>query len=207
MFKISKNEPPFFTVAKSKVSLPLVSSAWESTEIESIRPKLREHILLYEQNLLCVYCEKEIDDNPKNSNIDHFRLKAGHLFPQRTLDYKNLVVSCNAKGRCSSYKDKHIKSKSDYEKIVNPVDENPDEYFDYLLTGEIVALSASAKAEFTIDIFNLGRRESDNLTQTRKQITEALIYCNNLSLDEIYSEFGNEYHSFIKIIYNKIQEQ
>lgn len=207
MFKISKNEPLFFSVAKSKVSLPLVSSAWESTEIESIRPKLREYILLNEQNLLCVYCEKEIDDNPKNSNIDHFRLKAGHLFPERTLDYKNLVVSCNTKGRCSNYKDKHIKSKSDYDNIVNPIDENPNDYFDYLPTGEIVALKNNAKAEFTIDIFNLGRHEGDSLSQTRKQITESLRYCNNLSLDEIYNEFGNEYYSFIKIIYNKLQEQ
>ncbi len=201
MFKITKNEPDFFIKAKSKVELPKISSAWESEEINDIRPQLREHILLEEQNLLCAYCEKEIDDNPRNSNIDHFRLKAGHLFPEKTLNYNNLLVSCNSHDRCSSFKDKNIKSKDDYENIINPIVENPDEYFDYLITGEIVA--KNSKAEFTIYIFQL---QSDALIESRLQVYEALKYIDNLSVDEICEVFPN-YHSFIKSIYSKLKKE
>ena len=200
MFQITKNEPDFFIKAKSKVKLPKISSAWESEEINDIRPQLREYILLEEQSLLCAYCEKEIDDNPRNSNIDHFRLKAGHLFPENTLDYNNLLVSCNSHDRCSSFKDKNIKGKKDYENIVNPVVENPDEYFDYLLTGEIVA--KNSKAEFTIYIFQL---QSDALIESRLQVYEALKHIDNLSVDEICEVFPN-YHSFIKSIYPKLKK-
>jgi uncharacterized protein (TIGR02646 family) len=207
MFKIDKNEPIFFKKAKSKVKKTRISSAWSSSEIETIRPKLREYILLEEQNLLCAYCEREIDDNPKNSNIDHFRLKAGHLFPEKTLDYNNLLVSCNTKGRCSNYKDKHIKSKDEYNNIVNPITENPDDFFDYLLTGRIVAIDKNPKSEFTIDIFQLGREREESLSRQRKDIADSLEHIKNLSLDEVYEIFGNEFYSFIKIIYSKLNQK
>lgn len=201
MFQIYKKEPLFFIKAKRKVVLPLVSGAWNSDEIRKIRPLLREHILLKEQNLLCAYCEKEIDDNPINSNIDHFKTR--NLFPQKTLDYDNLFVSCNTRGRCSSYKDDNVKYQGQYDNIVNPVIENPDDFFDYLLTGEIVP--KNDKAKFTIEIFYL---KHTSLVEERLQIAEALKYsCNDLSLDEIYEIFGNEFFSFIKNVYPKLKEE
>jgi len=204
MFKITKNEPNFFTKAKLKVKQPKISSAWSDIEIENIRPELRKYILREEQNLLCIYCEKILDDNPKNSNIDHFKLKAGHLFPEKTLDYTNLLVSCNTKGRCSDYKDKHIKSKDDYENIVNPITENPDDFFDYLITGRIIAIDDNPKAKFTIEIFQL---EQPSLVRQRKKIADTLEHIKNLSLDEIYDICGNEFYSFIKNIYKKLEEK
>ena len=203
MFKIDKDEPNFFKKAKSKVKKPKISSAWSSLEIENIRPKLREYILLEEQNLLCAYCEREIDDNPENSNIDHFRLKAGHLFPEKTLDYNNMLVSCNTEGRCSKYKDKHIKLKDEYNNIINPITENPDDFFDYLLTGKIIAIDKNPKAEFTMNIFQLNHQA---LIRQRKDIADTLEHM-DLSLEEIYNEFGNEFHSFIKAIYLKLKKE
>jgi len=207
MFKITKNEPDFFIKAKSKVKQPKVPTAWNDDAINDIRPRLREYILLEEQNLLCAYCERTIDDNPRNSNIDHFRLKAGHIFPEKTLDYNNLLVSCNTSGRCSDYKDKHISSKDSYDNIVNPITENPDDFFDYLITGEIVAIDNNPKAEFTIDIFQLGRNRNDPLSRQRKEIADTLEHIKNLSLDEIYDIFDNEFYSFIKNIYKKLKEE
>ena len=100
MYQISKNEPNYFTQAKSNISLPRVSSAWEDVNISDIRGQLRKDILVEEQNLLCAYCEKEIDDSSKKSNIDHFKTR--NLFPEETLNYNNLLVSCNTHNRCSS---------------------------------------------------------------------------------------------------------
>ncbi len=51
MRQIVKNEPNYFTSAKAKVPLPKIKGAWSDKNIEKIRPQLREHILLEEQNL------------------------------------------------------------------------------------------------------------------------------------------------------------
>ena len=85
MLQVNKSEPNYFTTAKSKVKLPKTKGAWEDENITKIRSQLRTEILLEEQNLLCIYCEKEIDESPKNSNIDHFKTR--NLFP----DYHNFI--------------------------------------------------------------------------------------------------------------------
>jgi len=202
MFQIAKDEPSYFKNAKAKIALPKVSDAWNDTNISNIRSQLREDILFNEQKSLCVYCEKKIDSDSKNSNIDHFKTR--NLFPDKTLHYENLLVSCKTKGRCSSFKDKQVKQKEDYSNIINPISENPDDFFDYLLTGEMIAIDNNSRANFTIFIFNLGCKESDNLTQTRKQIAISLMSLSNLSLDEIYSVLGNEFCSFVKIVHKKL---
>jgi len=196
--KITKNEPSYFTKAKSKVILPKTKGAWEDENISKIRPQLRSDILLEEQLLLCAYCEKEIDENPKNSNIDHFKTR--NLFPELTLKYSNLLVSCNTKGRCSNFKDTHIKDRKEYKNIVNPIFENPNDFFDYLPTGEIIA--KNDKAQFSIYIFNLNDKA---LNECRLQIAKLLECLDNLSLDEIYSVFP-DYTSFIQNIYPKIRK-
>jgi len=203
MFKINKLKLDYFIKAKSRVNRPKVSNAWGDTNISEIRSNLRDDILVKEQKGVCAYCEKEIDSDSNNSNIDHFKTR--NLFPQETLNYHNLLVSCNTKNRCSSYKDKSIKNKSEYNNIVNPVLEEPDDFFDYLPTGEITPINN--KADFTINIFNMGIKESHSLVQERKLIAQALEYCyNDLSLSDIYQEFGDEFHSFIRNIYNKLKE-
>ena len=197
MRQIVKNEPSYFTSAKKMVKLPKVKDAWSDENIGKIRYRLREYMLLEEQNLLCAYCEKEIDDNPKNSNIDHFKTR--NLFPELTLEYSNLLVSCNVKERCSSFKDIHIRSREEYANIVNPILENPNDFFDYLTTGEIVA--KNEKGQFTIDIFQLN---ATSLIQCRFQVIKSLEHL-DLSLEEIYEIFS-DYHSFIENIYPKVKE-
>ena len=100
MFKIDKNEPKYFFEAKSKVKLAKEKSAWEDKNIRYISQKLRADILLEEQSLLCAYCEREIEEDRNSSNIDHFKTR--NLFPEETLNYHNLLVSCNSKGKSCS---------------------------------------------------------------------------------------------------------
>jgi uncharacterized protein (TIGR02646 family) len=195
--QINKEEPAYFLKAKSKVKLPKVKSAWEDDNISAIRENLRAEMLLDEQSLLCAYCEKEIDENAKNSNIDHFKTR--NLFPEETLNYYNLLISCNTHGRCSYLKDNSIKYRDEYENIVNPIIEDPNDFFDYLTTGEIVA--KNEKGQFTIDIFNL---DDKSLIECREQIAKALLVV-DFSLDEIYAFFP-DYHSFIENIYPKLKE-
>ena len=200
MFKIDKKEPVFFTKAKKGIKLPKNSNAWSDEKIAKIRSDLRNYILNNEQHNLCAYCERKIESNSEKSNIDHFKTR--NLFPQETVAYDNLLVSCNNKKTCSSHKDKNIKSKEEYEKIVNPITENPDDFFDYLPTGEIVA--KNQKAKFTIEIFNLGTFEADNIVQSRKKLTQTIENI-NLPLDEILKCMNYEFQSFIINIYKKLQ--
>ncbi len=174
MFKIEKEEPSYFQKTKAKVKKPKESKAWE--EIGEIRAKLRADILLEEQSLLCAYCEKEIDDLPENSNIDHFKTR--DRFPEETLNYNNLLVSCNSKFHCSHTKDNFGLKREDYVKIVNPVLENPENFFEYSWAGDILIredlnLQDFEKAEFTIQIFKL---DSKSLTEERKKIANALSF-------------------------------
>ncbi len=202
MFQIIKIEPSYFSKAKSKVKLPKIASAWEDDNIRAISQELRRDILLKEQNLLCAYCEKEIDESRESSNTDHFKTR--NLFPEETLNYHNLLISCNSKGKsCSSSKDSQkssLKQKDDYANIVNPTIENPDDFFDYLTTGEVIP--KNDKAGYTIRLFRL---DDKSLTESRKEISKALKYI-DLSLDEILNIFP-DYPSFIKNIYPKLKEE
>ncbi|CAA6810856.1 MAG: Unknown protein [uncultured Sulfurovum sp.] len=202
MFQISKDEPKYFTSAKSKVKHPKIKEAWNDNTISEIRANLREYILMKEQKSLCVYCEKKIKSHSANANIDHFKTR--NLFAEETLNYHNLLVSCNIKGRCSSLKDSKksiLKNRNDYDNIINPIVENPNDFFDYLFSGEIVPLSD--KAKFTMEIFNLNQQ---SLSDERKLLADTLMYCKDLSIDEIFENFGEEFHSFIENIYPKLKE-
>lgn len=206
MFQITKNEPHYFKQAKRKVTNQKISQAWEDSNIDVIRYNLRSDILLNEQNLLCAYCEKEIDAERENSNIDHYKTRK--LFPDKTLNYDNLFVSCNSKVSCSHIKDNYGLQQSDYQKIVNPVIENPDDYFEYGFAGDILVkdnLSPSdkTKAEFTIKVFAL---DNKSLTDARKSLALMVkAYAEqNFPISEVFN-YLNDYKSFTKYIYNKLQ--
>ena len=192
-----KDEPEYFTKAKKKVALPKIKDAWADDEINDIRFKLREDILKNEQNGVCAYCEQSITADKELSNIDHFRTR--NLFPELTLEYDNLFVSCNGNGRCADYKDNYsIKSKGIYDEIINPVDDNPEDFFDFLSTGEI--LSNNKKAEKTIEVFNLNHT---SLKEQRKGVIITLKGLKNMTLEEVLKVMPS-FHLFIKKLYPKM---
>jgi len=205
MFRINKAEPAFFTINKKKVKLPKIKNAWGDKHIISINSKLRNYILSKEQYNLCAYCEKEINSDSLKSNIDHFKKRV--LFPEETLNYENLFISCNNKNRCSNFKGSNRRklSKNDYENIINPTLENPSNFFNYLPTGEIYPKSNldkinKKKAIFTIEIFQLNEID---LVNERKTIMKSLFYLKNQISKKEVIDILNSYRSFIINIYNK----
>jgi len=197
MVNIEKNdEPEYFTNAKKKVASPKTKGAWADDEIKNIRFRLRKDILKSEQNGVCAYCEQSITSDKESSNIDHFRTR--NLFPELTLEYDNLVVSCNSNNRCSNHKDNNIKIKNEYDNIVNPVKENPEEFFEFLPTGEI--LPKNERAEKTIEVFNLNHK---SLQQRREGIAKTLMYLGNMTIEDILAEMPS-FHLFIKKVYPKL---
>ncbi len=173
MQKIVKNEPDFFKKAKEKISNPAEYRSWENKNITNIKPKLKEYIV-HEQKNLCAYCERKLE-NIEELSIDHFKKRK--LFPELTLDFYNLFVSCNNPYHCENFKDNKKLSKNDYEKIIHPSLEDPEEYLEYNLTGEIVPREnldplKREKALFTIEVFNLNDR---GLIEDRKKIISIII--------------------------------
>jgi len=209
MVQIIKNEPTFFTDAKRAIALPTAPSAWDEIgkDERGFKTKLREHILLEEQNMLCAYCNQEIEADKDSSNTDHFKKRA--LFQNQTVDYENLLVSCKSLYHCENIKDNFGLSVTDYAKIIHIVFENPDDFFDYGIDGDILAkdgLNAidKEKTEFTIEVFNLN---NGSLQKDRAKIGESLKFYQDYDyeVDDILNDIV-KYPSFIKNIYRKIGE-
>ena len=188
MKKINKSEPKFFRdfIKRNK------PKNWDG--LHEIKPDLREHILKSEQAFQCAYCELAITSNNTKSHIDHFKRK--HFFPELTFAYNNLLVSCNNPNHCASIKDSKVNSKDYYKNLINPVDDEPSEYFDYQISGKLI--SKNKKAKFTEETFKLNHK---GLIQQRNNIAWAVnAYKESLELEEAIIEIG-AYESFIRSIW------
>jgi uncharacterized protein (TIGR02646 family) len=212
MYQIIKNEPIFFTNAKKKVkSSHFVSSAWHELgeDEKGFKTKLREYILLEEQNMLCAYCEQEIESDETSSNTDHFKKR--DWCARETLEYNNLLVSCKNEFHCENIKDKFKFTRcSEFDKMVNPVIENPNNFFDYGIDGDIFAKDGLSvidkeKAEFTIKVFELN---NISLQKDRAKIGESLNFYHDhgSKMDDVLQDIIN-YPSFIKNIYKKLKQK
>ena len=169
MLKVNKkSEPEEFTKYKSKNKI----INWDSfsTEIKQI---LKQYLLEEQENRCCPYCEIEI--NLYNSQIEHIKPK--DKFPKLLTEYDNLLACCLESKRCGNSK----ANKWD-ELFINPVIENPEDYFEYdIKTGKIIPIFKEKekfeKAEYTIDLLNLNDNRLCNIR--RKYILEFLSYSSN----------------------------
>lgn len=152
MFKVNKgDEPQFFSDFKRTHNL----KSWKEYEkYVEIKRKLREHTLLEEQYLCCPYCEIELDID--GSETEHIKPK--DKFPSEFQNYFNLITTCKSPNRCGNKKGNQWS-----EKFINPVEENPMNYFTYdIKTGEIKPKFKSGieyeKAIETINLLNLNEK-------------------------------------------------
>jgi len=192
MKKINKKEPGFFKqfLFRNKPEL------WEELSFE-IGFNVRIYMLMEEQNFQCAYTEIRIE--PEISHIDHFRKRS--LFPNLTFQWDNLLTSCNHDFYGARFKDKNIK-KAHYQNIINPVTENPQLYFNYSFTGEILIDENNEKAIITRDLFNLNDR---SLVEQRKAIAEIIKSTyNQFTVDEPVDYIG-KFESFIRAIYTDLE--
>ena len=149
MLKVNKkSEPEEFTKYKKKNKV----INWKDFTSESeIKKLLKEALLEEQENSCCPYCEIEINLN--DSQIEHIKPK--DKFPELLIDYNNLIACCLESKRCGNSK----ANKWD-ELFINPVIENPEDYFEYdIKTGEITPIFKEGnryeKAKYTIDLLNL----------------------------------------------------
>ncbi|NRT87315.1 retron system putative HNH endonuclease [Clostridium beijerinckii] len=182
MLKVNKEQEPDFLLDYKKKHTP---KSWKDYNKDDIRNKIKENILLVEQEEYCPYCEKRIYTND-DGHIEH--IKPRDFYPKGFQDYNNILVSCNEKNSCGIYK------KNNYDdKFINQVIDNPNDYFYYsIASGEIIPKSNDKnsneylRANYTIDILKLNSYE---LKEARKALIDAL---------EVYRENYEEYSEYIQ---------
>ena len=174
MLKIDKAEEPLEFVNFKKVHPN--SKRWAAIKRESgLKKILWEYLLEQEQKIngsyCCVYCERKItlDD----SHIEHIKPKS--VYKDETFNYQNLTVSCEVEE--VTVKNLKIKLKTcghhkgdrfDEDRFINPVREDPKDFFTYdLTTGNVVpreslSVKEQEKAEYTIDLLNLNHYYLDD---------------------------------------------
>lgn len=166
---------------------------WDETS--PIRQELRTHILT-EQGNCCAYTEVRLNGET-NCHIDHYQTR--NLFPEKTFDYYNMLVSCNAENYGAKFKDKQITSKSDYDDLINPVEDTPSDYIEFTFTGDILPVNDSSKGEKTITVFNLNEK---SLLERRKTIALFVVQMKRyLTEEEMVVSIG-EFESMVRQLYN-----
>ena len=112
------------------------------------------------------------------------------------------MASCNSEFYGAKFKDKNI-TYDDYKNLINPVVDNPSDFFEYSFTGMIIPQNNNLKALKTIELFNLNDYE---LIKERKAIAMQVksIY-NQFDIDEIVEIIG-KFEGFIRHIYKDLVE-
>lgn len=170
MKRIYKNDEPQEILqwkSKFKNKNGRVPRYSDLNEVENLPHKIfLKNSLISEQGHICCYCCKPIDT--KNSHIEHIRPKERDEYRAISLEYENLLASCQGyhdrEENCGHSKDNAFNE----ELFVSPLEENCESLFEFSDRGKIKAADGNERAAYTIEILNL---DTEQLNAAR---TEAM---------------------------------
>lgn len=146
MLYIQKQEPEWFLEFKRKNP----HAAYDSEKFAQMKGRLREE-LIHEQKGLCAYCCGRI--RMGSSHNEHIEPRnPGTYASEKSLDYYNLVASCEREDTCGKRKGNAYER----ERFVSPIDPECEEKFTYYPDGVIDG------DEYTINLLNLNEYELRN---------------------------------------------
>ncbi len=134
----------------------------------------KECIAINEQNLLSGYTEMPLSLK-EDMHIDHFFKRA--LFPSKIFDWDNFVVDDHNANYGADYKDRHTQDAKDYQYIINPVTEHPEDMMTYdypdfkIVPNNHIDEADKYRVRFTVDRFNLNHA---SLTRKRFDIYKVI---------------------------------
>lgn len=143
-------------------------------EFPSADRKVVRDALAEMQDGCCAYCEGRLEGS--EGHIDHFRKRADH--PERTFDWSNLFVSCDAQVHCARHKDGLRGSeRPDYDLVLDPCRDEPEMYLFFLADGRIVPRHGLTeeerkRADETIRVFALNE---PGLVQRRRALAKEFL--------------------------------
>lgn len=170
MKRIYKNDEPQEILqwkSKFKNKNGRVPRYSDLNEVENLPHKIfLKNSLISEQRHICCYCCKPIDT--KNSHIEHIRPKERNEYRAISLEYENLLASCQGyhdrEENCGHSKDNAFNE----ELFVSPLEENCESLFEFSNRGKIKAVDGNERAGYTIELLNL---DTEQLNAAR---TEAM---------------------------------
>ena len=135
MRKIQKTEPPqeFIDFCKSMTGVSFENLSGEPKN--ALRKRLLE-----DQGYICCYCGRRVDDS--NTKIEH--IKPQKLFPELSLDFKNMLASCDggekdrSEGAKKNEHGTHCDAKKGNQIIPCSPLEDVEELFHYFADGTVV---------------------------------------------------------------------
>lgn len=203
MHKIVKSAEPNFLLSIRKKNI-----TWDDfSEKYPQEKKCLSKQLIEDQKGLCAYCEKSIKDG--DGHIEHFIKRS--LKIELTFNWNNLFYSCMGTGaetHCGKHKDPKIKELTENKKLIHPVFDTPEDYFEYSIDGHIsvntnLQPQEKERANYTIKIFNLNSPSLVNKRQNWwKQISSILKnYSDKKHIEEVLEFYlQNQFVSMVKFL-------
>jgi uncharacterized protein (TIGR02646 family) len=140
-------------------------------DLSKVERQAIRNACLEEQYYLCAYCCQGIVD--KNSHNEH--IQAQHVAPNHTLNFDNIVASCNKVKQCGeAHKVKSLP--------LTPLMPECETELEFSLSGRVKGITA--RATETINILNLGDGNKA-LIETRKQLLYELIFTHSEHPEEL----------------------
>nr|WP_232965686.1 MULTISPECIES: retron system putative HNH endonuclease [Pseudomonas] len=135
------------------------------------RASIRE-ACVEEQHGLCAHCCHEI--TPDTAHNEH--IQAREIAPNRTLDFSNIVASCNRSKQCG-------KAHEHQALPLNSLMDECETELKFYISGRVEGLTP--RATTAIRVLNLGDSHQNNRTliNARKSLVEALLYQGGVELE------------------------
>lgn len=139
---------------------------------DDIRRSIRQQVL-GDQFYLCAYCCQPIKDI---NDCHNEHVKAQHDHPTLTLDFTNIVASCDTRNQCGNAHKSQLLP-------LTPLMPECETELKFKISGRVEALSD--RAITSIQILNLGDHEKNNraLVERRKHLFNALLWKNGINPD------------------------
>lgn len=182
MIYIKKNQEPVWLIEYKKHN---PTATYDSESFTGHREQLRDELVL-EQRSLCAYCCSCINkDKAHNEHIEPRNPKNGVSL--RTLDYTNIVASCNNKSTCGNKK----KNEYDSESFVSPLNPGCEDGFTYYPDGVMEG------NQYTIDLLNLNAYE---LKEARKAVYRTINDLDKETIELIYCQEEGALPAYYNVI-------
>ncbi len=175
MRRITKGEEPQ-SLINFKRDFPHLKYEDLKNHSVSVRVDIRDSCLI-EQYYLCAYCCNRITVN--DSHNEHIVPQSNVEGQNLTLDYSNIVASCQSSNHCGHKKKEDLIS-------LTPLDINCESDIIYQLNGKMTHRNQNAQS--TINVLNL---RDKGLTRKRKELIDIILFeyvedLSNLALEESY---------------------
>ena len=162
MRKIQKADEPA-SFAKYKQHNP--THQYKDLNDEIVRQDIRQKCT-EEQYYLCAYCCKEISGTNVDTMNEHIQPR--HHYPNLSMDFNNIVASCNQTGHCDNSKDSKILP-------LTPLMDECETEFEFRINGTVSGKTERARS--AIDILQLNHKK---LCESRKQAINYILIIHGL---------------------------